>query len=164
MQLRAARRGDIPTLRAWDREDHVRAAGISGWDWEEMLSTDPDWRDLLIAELGGQPIGFLQIMDPARDPSRYWGECGPDLRALDIWIGDADRLGQGHGTEMMRQALDWCFADPAVRAVIIDPLTSNTKAHRFYERLGFAFVEQRRFDADDCSIFELTRADWRPGA
>ena len=65
MYLRAAQLSDIPTLRAWDQEDHVRAAGISGWDWEEMLSTDPDWRDLLIAEVDGDPIGFLQIIDPA---------------------------------------------------------------------------------------------------
>ena len=164
MRLRAAQLSDIPTLRAWDQEDHVRAAGISGWDWAEMLSTDPDWRELLIAELEGRPIGFLQIIDPARDPSHYWGACAPDLRAIDIWIGDAARLGQGHGTEMMRQALDRCFADPAVRAVLIDPLTSNTEAHRFYERLGFVFVEQRRFHGDACSIFELTRVAWRPGA
>jgi aminoglycoside 6'-N-acetyltransferase len=44
--------------------------------------------------------------------------------------------------------------------VLIDPLASNTRAHRFYERLGFEFVERRRFGADDCFVYRLPRAAW----
>ena len=61
---------------------------------------------------------------------------------------------------MMKLALARCFADPSVTAVLIDPLTSNTRAHRFYERLGFTFVEHRRFGKDDCSVYRLDRASW----
>ncbi len=58
---------------------------------------------------------------------------------------------------MMRLALERCFADPQVSAVLIDPLASNTRAHRFYERLGFRFVERRRFGADECFVYRLDR-------
>jgi aminoglycoside 6'-N-acetyltransferase len=58
---------------------------------------------------------------------------------------------------MMQLALERCFADPAVRAVLVDPLASNTAAHRFYERLGFRFVERRRFGADHCLVYRLDR-------
>jgi aminoglycoside 6'-N-acetyltransferase len=58
---------------------------------------------------------------------------------------------------MMRLALDLCFADARVTAVIIDPLASNVRAHRFYARLGFTPVERRRFGDDDCLVHELTR-------
>jgi RimJ/RimL family protein N-acetyltransferase len=54
------------------------------------------------------------------------------MRAIDIWIGEESDLGRGYGTEMMRLALDRCFADQAVKAVLLDPLTRNTRAHRFY--------------------------------
>jgi aminoglycoside 6'-N-acetyltransferase len=47
-----------------------------------------------------------------------------------------------------------------VTAVIIDPLAANTRAHRFYERLGFRFVERRGFGDDDCFIYRLERADY----
>ena len=57
----------------------------------------------------------------------------------------------------MSLAMDRCFADPAVTAVIIDPLASNTRAHRFYERLGFRFVERRAFGDDDCFVYRLLR-------
>ena len=62
---------------------------------------------------------------------------------------------------MMRLALARCFADRAVTAVLVDPLARNTRAHRFYERLGFRQVERRRFGADDCFVYRLERG-WSP--
>jgi aminoglycoside 6'-N-acetyltransferase len=38
---------------------------------------------------------------------------------------------------MMELAFESCYADPAVTAILVDPLASNRRAHRFYERLGF---------------------------
>jgi len=83
-----------------------------------------------------------------------------DLRAIDIWIGEETDLGKGYGTQIMQLALARCFADPTVTAVLIDPLASNTRAHRFYKRLGFQFVDRRRFGKDDCCVYRLKRADW----
>jgi aminoglycoside 6'-N-acetyltransferase len=67
---------------------------------------------------------------------------------------------KGYGSEMMRLALRRCFADPAVEAVLIDPLATNTAAHRFYERLGFRFTERRQFGEDDTFVYRLRRADF----
>ena len=83
----------------------------------------------------------------------------PDLRAVDLWIGEAADLGKGYGTAMMRLALERCFAHPDVTAVLVDPLAGNTRAHRFYERLGFRVVERRWFRSDDCFVYRLNRAE-----
>ncbi len=131
------------------------------WQWETELARSPDWREQLIAEVDGRPLGFLQIIDPAREDSRYWGEAPEGLRAVDLWIGSAADLGKGYGTKMMQLALARCFADPRVSAVLVDPLAGNTRAHRFYERLGFRFVERRRFGQDDCVVYRLDRVDAR---
>ena len=61
---------------------------------------------------------------------------------------------------MMEMAIDRCFKDPGVNSILIDPLKSNTRAHRFYERLGFRFVEQRSFGEDECFVYELKRNEW----
>ena len=127
------------------------------WGWETELARSPAWREQLIAEVDGRPVGFVQIIDPAREDSHYWGEVGENLRAIDLWIGEEADLGQGYGTRMMELALARCFADPAVSAVLIDPLAGNTRAHRFYEGLGFRFVERRRFGQDDCFVYRLDR-------
>ena len=67
---------------------------------------------------------------------------------------------------MMKLALARCFANSDVSAVLIDSLANNTRAHRFYERLGFQFVENRRFGEDECIVYRLDRANYikLPGA
>lgn len=139
-----------------------------GADWgEEVARRDElgaDVWEVLVAELDGRPIGMVQLADPHREPDHYWGDIEPNLRALDIWIGEPDLLGQGHGTAIMHAAIDRCFADPDVIAIVIDPLVSNTDAIRFYRRLGFVDVGERQFDAgadgaagDVCLVMRLDR-------
>lgn len=164
--LRKATPADAPRLVQWDGQPHVIACDPNDdWHWETELANAPDWREQLVAELDGRPIGCIQIIDPAREEFRYWGDVPANLRAIDIWIGEAEDLGKGYGTTMMHLALARCSADPAVTAVLIDPLETNRRAHVFYERMGFLFVEKRTFDRDCCCVYCLDRHRWKvPGA
>lgn len=168
--LRRATAADATLLARWDREPHVIACAtddpdaqvaFAGAVWEEEIAASSEDSFYLIAEAEGRPIGAMQVIDPHTEPTHYWGEIEPNLRALDIWIGEADALNRGHGTAMMTQAIDDCFAAPEVTAIVIDPLNSNADAHRFYARLGFRPVERRLFnDEDDCLVMRLERTDW----
>lgn len=165
--LRSANPDDLELLQYWDEQPQVKAAigeDDDDWHWEEELNRSPAWREFLVAELAGRPIGFIQIIDPLLEDSHYWGDVEPNLRALDIWIGEADALGKGYGSQMMRLAFERCFADTAVTAILIDPLKSNVRAHRFYERLGFEFVAERCFDTEICRVYQLRREVWQHGA
>jgi aminoglycoside 6'-N-acetyltransferase len=158
IRLRPATRADIPLLERWDEAPHVAASDPDDdWGWGDMLEGAAPGFDTYVAEADGAPFGVVQVTDPARDASRYWGEMPPGVRALDVWIGPADLLGRGLGTLMTRAALTLCFADPSVRAVFIDPLATNERAIRFYRRLGFAFVENRWFDDSHCAVHRISR-------
>lgn len=160
--LREATITDLPTLLHWDEQPHVIAADPDDdWNWEFELRRFPPWRQQLVAELRGRPIGFIQIIDPAREETQYWGRVPDNLRAIDIWIGELSDTGKGYGSEMMRLAINRCFADEEVEAILIDPLVSNVSAIRFYERLGFRFVERKQFGDSDCLVYRLNRSDWR---
>jgi len=159
IRLRPARPDDRALLQRWDEAAHVVASDPNDdWAWEIELARSPDWREQLVAELDGRAIGFVQIIDPAREESRYWGDAPSGLRAIDIWIGEAGDLGKGYGTRMMTLALARCFAAADVTAVLIDPLAGNERAQRFYARLGFVPIGRRRFGADDCLVMRLERA------
>jgi aminoglycoside 6'-N-acetyltransferase len=158
IQLRPATIADLTTLQYWDTQQHViDAAPDDDWNWEEELLRTPAWRAFLMAELDEVPIGFIQIIDPFEEETHYWGKVEKNKRALDIWIGEASNLNKGYGTIMMKLAIERCFSNPEVNGILIDPLKTNTKAHRFYERLGFKFVEERTFDGSDCYVYELKR-------
>lgn len=159
--LRPATIADLPLLHHWDEQPHVIASDPNDdWNWEVELPRNPTWRKQLIAELNHRPIGFVQIIDPAAEETQYWGNVSKNLRAIDIWIGEEVDLGKGYGTKMMELAIDLCFEEEGVTSVIIDPLASNVRAIRFYERLGFQYVEQRQFGEDLCCVYQLDKADW----
>jgi aminoglycoside 6'-N-acetyltransferase len=158
--LRRAVAADIEILKIWDGKPQVIAAGgdDGDFDWESEVPRTVPWREILIAEVRGHPIGVIVIIDPAEEETHYWGEVESDLRAIDIWIGEESYLGKGYGSEIMRMVIERCFAEPEVKGIIIDPLVANTDAHRFYERLGFEKIDRRIFSGvDDCFVYRLNR-------
>jgi aminoglycoside 6'-N-acetyltransferase len=158
--LRPATIDDLELLSHWDNQPHVIDSNPNDdWEWETELSRAPGWREMLIAEHAGRPVGFVQIIDPALEESRYWGDTGEGYRAIDIWIGEKKDLRKGYGTELMKMAIERCFSEPDVHTILIDPLASNTRAHRFYEKLGFRFLEERTFGEDHCFVYRLNRID-----
>jgi aminoglycoside 6'-N-acetyltransferase len=156
-------------LVAWDEAPHVLAAtgfaDAESPEWEDLLTgAAPGWAHF-VAELHGEdptgapdPIGVVQIVDPSQDPDTHWGPLAtPAHRSLHIWIGPAHRLGHGLGPAMMQAAIDRCFADPAVDAILIDPLASNHRAIAFYRRLGFADIGPRQVGPDRIFALRLPR-------
>jgi aminoglycoside 6'-N-acetyltransferase len=158
--LRPATQADVPLLEAWDEDPLVAASDPNDdWDWETQTLGALGLENL-IAERDGCPIGFIQITDLVHDASRYWGEPQPGFMAIDIWIGEPEARGQGHGRAMMALAIARCFTDPAIHTILIDPIETNTAAIAVYQKFGFTFVENRRFGLDDCAVHRLTRHDW----
>lgn len=172
LTIRQAVLDHVPHLARWDRDPDVIACDGAEADadaasaaayWAEEIAANSHVSCHYVAEVNSRPIGAMQVIDPHLEPSHYWGDIDPNLRAIDIWIGAPEDRNQGHGAAMMRAIIAACFADPAVTAIIIDPLATNTNAIRFYQRLGFRSAGQRRFNDDDCLVHMLTRADWREG-
>ena len=172
LTIRQATLADVPTLERWDADPDVIACAtddpeamkaFEGAIWPDEIAMSSDVTCYYIAELDGRPIGAMQVIDPHLEPTHYWGEIEPNLRAIDIWIGDEGDRNHGHGRVMMSAVINRCFAEPAIDAIVIDPLNSNTEAHRFYQRLGFKVVGRRMFGEDDCLVHRLERADWREG-
>lgn len=160
--LRKATLEDVPLIEKWDDEpDVVFCTGAElepdDWVWSREVVRDVTWQEILIAEENGRPIGVVQICDPHVEPTHYWGEIEPNLRAIDIWLGDAADRGRGLGAQVMKLAIDRCFAPPEVTAIVIDPLVANVRAIKFYERMGFVFIGERWFGPDHCHVMRLER-------
>lgn len=159
VRLRPAVPADVPLLHRWDDDPDVAASGGDDdeFDWEYEVPREVAWRELLIAEEDGRPVGFLQLIDAREEESHYWGDIEPGIWAIDIWIGAAADRGRGLGATMMHLALERCFARPDVHTVLIDPLLRNQRAIRFYERLGFEHIGIRWFDQDECAVMRIAR-------
>ena len=171
MTLRPMALADVPLLNVWDRQPHVIAAtsddpnqpkafGDTYWP-DELALTAPDNR-YVIAEFHGRPIGAMQIIDTCAPSRRTTG--ARSSRTCEQSTSGSGRLRISARVTvqmMMRRAFQVCFAEPAVTAIVIDPLASNTRAHKFYRRLGFVPEGRRLFGDDDCLVHRITRKAWR---
>ena len=189
LRIREATLADVPALERWDEDPAVISATTDNPDaavafgdhnWREELASQTPHTMFFIAEVDEgaparnrtsenflsevaanmRPIGAMQVIDPALEHTHYWGEIEPNLRAFDIWLG-AEHTGKGYGEMMMHAMINESFVDPSVTAIIIDPLNSNARAHRFYQRLGFKPIGRQVFNGeDDCLVHRLDRAGW----
>lgn len=150
---------DVGVLAVWDEDPDVAAAlggpSADWYDWPTELVREVPWRELLIVEEAGRPIGFVQLTDAAEEESHYWGDVEPGTWTIDIWIGAPHDRGRGLGKRAMRAAIRRNFDHHGADTVLIDPRVSNRRAIDFYLRLGFEPVGERAFDDDRCLVMRL---------
>lgn len=165
VRLREAHPGDAPLLTVWDDDPDVDDSGgkDDGYDWNVELARTVPWREILIADVDGRPVGVVVLIDAVREESHYWGaDVAAGAWAIDIWIGAPGDRNRGIGTQMMRAAVRRCFERHGASTVLIDPLESNADAIRFYERIGFVHLGPRTFGRDRCLVMSIGRDSPHP--
>jgi RimJ/RimL family protein N-acetyltransferase len=87
---------------------------------------------------------------------------GEDAIGVDLFIGEADLLGHGHGPAMLRQFLrDVAFPFHRIDACVIGPSVKNVAAIRAYEKAGFRPLREVTVpeEPDPEFLMRLTRAE-----
>ncbi|HEX3699361.1 MAG TPA: GNAT family N-acetyltransferase [Phenylobacterium sp.] len=136
--IRAFTEADLPLVQRWRAEPHV----IRWWgapDLEDPLEHLEDPRlGLWIVELAGRPFAFIQDYEVHAWPDHPFAYLPKGARGMDLFIGEPDLLGQGHGARFLRQHVDQMFA-AGVPAAGIDPHPDNAAARRSFGKAGFRF-------------------------
>ena len=102
-----------------------------------------DPTDYFVVELDGRPIGEIQsyLID---DEPEYAAmlELGRPAFGIDLFIGEPELIGRGHGPALIRAFLrDVGFSRYGVDLSVIGPATNNVAAIRAYEKAGFRFLK-----------------------
>jgi len=91
----------------------------------------------------GRPIGFIQSYR-IDDYDEYGKALALDVTAagIDLFIGEPDLIGKGHGPALIRAFLkDVVFPTYDVAECVIGPSVKNVSAIRAYEKAGFRFFK-----------------------
>jgi RimJ/RimL family protein N-acetyltransferase len=169
INLRAVERHDVPLLHRWLNDPAV----MEGWGWSaparslhNVAGQVEDWLareimlgrpEALIAEsLAGDPVGLVIVRIDR-----------PESRSVELsLLVDADRRGQGFGTDMMQTILEACFDGWGVHRIGVRVEEDNERALVLYRRLGFqeegrlrqaAFRDGRHADV---LLFSLLVEEW----
>lgn len=168
------RESDTPLLRRWLLEPHVRRwwnddpdehdypdGTMAEW-MKAVRGQDPT--DMFLIHLEGRPIGVIQFYR-VQDYADYVAELGPlpaPAVSIDVFIGEPDLIGKGHGTGLMRAFLPIAFDRYGLDYCVIGPSKSNVSAIRSYEKVGFRYLkEYREEDTSDPPhlLLDIRRSD-----
>lgn len=94
-----------------------------------------------IMEFEGKALGYIQFYRVWPDELDEFG-FAPDLTVygIDLFIGEPDSWGRGIGTRMVRLLLEYLFRFAGAAAAILDPVVTNARGIRSYEKSGFRMV------------------------
>ena len=124
--------------------------------------TIPGARDqAYIASADARDIGYIQSYTVMDSGGGWWpDEQDPGARGIDQFLANADQLGQGLGTEMIRAFLLHLFADASVSRVQTDPAPDNARAIRCYEKAGFRRVREVDTPDGPALLMRCDRSSW----
>lgn len=130
--LRRAEAADADAIFEWRNAESTRrhfrdprpVPAADHRHWLETTLADTN-RDLLIGEVGGDPVGVLRF--DHRD----------DVAEVSIYVVPGQE-GIGHGPRLLRAGLGWIRRErPGTRTIEAEVLTDNAASHRAFLAAGF---------------------------
>jgi len=128
---------DLPVIRQWLARPHVREWWGDPSEQYDLVSGDLDEpaMDQFIVSAGSSDFAYLQCYELTAWNSGF-GAHPRGTRGIDLFIGEPDMIGRGHGSAFIRAFVDERLRRGAPR-MVTDPDPSNTRAVRAYEKAGF---------------------------
>ena len=98
-------------------------------EWiKTMIETGKAIQFIIEEKVSGRPIGTTYLRDINYDQEK--AEFG-------VFIGEADAIGFGYGTEAARMMLDFAFNTLKLHKIYLRLISTNTAAERSYQKAGF---------------------------
>lgn len=173
--FRPLTRDDFAAVVRWKNAPHVRPWFGGGTSLDEVVKeygpavAGRAPATAFIVSAAGRAIGVMAWMRFGDFPEaqRRYEIDDPDTANCDILIGEADAAHRGLGPALIQAFLNRIvFADPRIRACVIDPVPENAVAIRAYEKAGFRFLRALPDDGEGNGLYlmELRREELgRPG-
>jgi len=133
----------LPHVRAWYDDVATAAYPDDAIAERRLAMSGEDPTDHFLIRLDGRPIGDIQSYR-IDDHPEYAAQIaiGRPAVGIDLFIGEADLIGRGHGPALIRAFLrDVAFPHYGLGLCVIGPTRSNTAAIRAYEKAGFRFLK-----------------------
>jgi aminoglycoside 6'-N-acetyltransferase len=149
-----------PLLQRWLSSPHAQE-----W-WGEpveelrlIYAVEDGEHEPFIACIEGAPIAYVQAWWPSQHSDIAWVTgLNRTTRGIDITIGEAENLGKGLGSLILKAFAAKLFAEGATR-IVIDPDERNQRAVACYLKAGFTPFGSCAHDGGIDLLMELLPED-----
>ena len=115
----------------------------------------------------GTPVGYIQYYSIEGSSAGKLGiEATKGIYGVDLFIGLPELWSKGIGTAALSGLVEYLFVILQADQVIIDPIASNSRAIRCYEKCGFKMKkllpgrELHEGEYWDCRLMAISREDF----
>ena len=154
--FRPLRRADLHRVRDWLNEPHVAAwwgawsgpGGLGGAATTEQVEAKygpsldgagPTHRFVILVD--GSPVGLIQWYRLADFPDYAAAIGEADGAGVDVFVGDAGRVGRGLGTAAIDHFVaSVVFAQPGIGRCVAGPDVRNERSIRAFTNAGFRWA------------------------
>jgi RimJ/RimL family protein N-acetyltransferase len=166
LEFRPLGQEDLRLFHEWLQRPHVARWWNERKSYEELAEhylpsidgTDPT--ELYAIVVDARDVGFIQLYLTRNEPE-FAAEMGvaDDVAGVDLFIAEAELLGQGLGTEVLRAfTRDLVFARHDVTACVADPDVENAASLRAFEKAGYRRVGEF-LASDDGRLHAVVRVE-----
>lgn len=158
---------DLELLFKWSNNDHVKAWYKMPKDFKDFCKKyDPDqmfmygiWGYIVYFEK--TPIGYVQYyqVEKSNEWVTVFGRPNKRVYGIDLFIGELDFLGKGHGVIIVKKIVDKIFNDTNADAVMADPNAENLAAVSCFQNAGLKKVKRVMHDDKYILYMEIDRLD-----
>jgi aminoglycoside 6'-N-acetyltransferase len=154
---RAMSRDDLPRVGDWFAAPHVTRWWPNAEDRAVKRIADhlgEPAMTCLILTIDEADVGYLQVYDPHHEPclapdgrviAHPYRDQPRGTRGIDLFIGEADRIGNGHGPRLVDHVVRRLFEDGAP-CVVTDPDPANARSVAAFRKAGFRPLQRRTTD------------------
>ena len=153
---------DLDVLHAWVTQPRARFWGLGELSRTELrdlyayVGSLPTHHAFLV-RWDEEPVVLLQTYEPAHDPVGESYAVQPGDVGMHLFLGGRGPAGTDLWRVLGAVLVEFLFADPWVRRVVVEPDVGNQRAHARMHALGFETTEQVRVGEKDALLAFLTR-------
>lgn len=131
---------DLDLVHSWVTEERARFWGMTDKSREEVGEIygwlqEQDHLAAYLIEVDGIPVGIFQTYDPFVDEIGEFYDRRPGDLGVHLFLASHPaRAGQSAG--IVRMLALWCFAQPGVERVVVEPDARNGKSLHLFGRAG----------------------------
>lgn len=160
---------DVDLLHPWVTHPRSHFWGMQGWSREQAaaefreIDGNPH-HDAWIVECAGAPIALAETYEPEHSPLNGTYAREPGDLGMHVLVAPPRQPRSGTTDVVMTAVMRWCFRDPDVRRVVVEPDVRNHAIHAKNAAAGIRAVGTVDL-ADKTALLGIaTRAEFETSA
>jgi GNAT acetyltransferase-like protein len=154
--------GDAALLHGWLTHPksafwQMRDADVAGVAATYHRIAGSEHHQALLGLHDGEPAFLVELYDPAHDELGRAYPVAPGDAGMHFLVSPTDRPLHGFTRAVLDTVLDFLFADPSVRRVVVEPDVRNHAVRRLNVAAGFVEAATVRLSTKDACVSFRTR-------